>query len=789
MIRSLTQRAFIAGLNLGLVLLVAHFVLIIHNNILLGISLEETSAGQYIISEIHTSSKEALSSLQVGDRVIEINGKRPGDIKEVQRYGSVARIGTISIIRYPEQGAPFHMTYRNENRPSAYQTFTHLVVPGCTFLIMLLLSLILYRKNANDPASALLIFFFLMIGTGYLAGYASSSQDTTGRLVLMCSLPLIPVVFLHFLKMYLMRFSITLLSGRVLSVLYFLALAANALMAASIMGNTWSYFSYSLTRLLTISFFIFGVFFDIFKLIQCYLKFRNVEISSLFKIMLLGQITSFSPFILLTLLPQLFGRAIVSFEISTMFLIMLPITYVYLLTANQLFDVDFIVSRFKYYLSIALFPAGLIVAVLAMIQNRDEYPWIRWIQMFLVVYLFIIVFLFFKEKLDYFFRNILDRKPLDYQDSLERFAKRIGSIMKHSDLENVLQREISELLSVSRVEFLTLPERPEEGSSPHEAAELLYHLPNLPNIGEAIQMNKGVMLVLGNHRGQFYILWISHKKNHTRFNRDEMNWLNTISNYSSIVCENLYFIEGLVEDLESEMNKRKGSSSWVSRLIFNLAENERRKLAADLHDSALQDQLVWLRRLENLLLEFSFSVEVKQELLAIKEGLLDVIYQIRETCNELRPPLLREMGIVKALENLFEYAQLQSNFTIEFNTRPVEELEDELVITLYRITQELLRNASKHSGASQIIITLEQKEAIHFTYKDNGIGMDIINMQESFLHMGLSGIKERVVSLEGECEFFSEKGTGFKVFVTLPLTASMGIQSGRKEEDDSYFAS
>ncbi|MNV16105.1 Sensor histidine kinase ComP [compost metagenome] len=549
--------------------------------------------------------------------------------------------------------------------------------------------------------------------------------------------------------------------------------------------DVWEYLPYSLTRLLTLGSFVCGIFLNISKLIQGYIWFRKTEISSLFKIMLLGQIASFTPFILLTLLPQLLGGAILSFDITTVFLVILPVTYVYLLTAKQLLDIDFIVSRFKYYLSIALLPAGIIVAAVGFIQQSDDYPWVKWVQMFLVVYLFIIIFLFFKETLDRSFRNMLDPKMLDYQNSLERFSKRITKIMKRPDLENVLQKEISELLPVNKVEFLHIPEKPHTEGTLHEAAHLLYSLPNLPAAGEAVQLDKGVVLNLGSNRGELYILWINHKKNHTRFNRDEMNWLNTISNYSSIVCENLYFIEGIMENLESRIKRQSGSSSWVSRLIFNLAEKERRKLAADLHDSALQDQLVWMRRLESVLLEYAHLPEVKRELLAIKEGLLDVIYQIRETCNELRPPFLREAGIVQTLENLFEYAQLQSNYTIKFTTEPIGELGDELVITLYRITQELLRNATKHSEASHIRISLQQGELIYFTYEDNGVGMDIMNMQESFLHMGLSGIKERVASLGGTCQFYSEKGTGFQVSIALPLKAYTDIQ---EEKDDSYFA-
>lgn len=243
----------------------------------------------------------------------------------------------------------------------------------------------------------------------------------------------------------------------------------------------------------------------------------------------------------------------------------------------------------------------------------------------------------------------------------------------------------------------------------------------------------------------------------------------------------------MIEDLEAEMKKELHAAPWVLRLIFNLSEKERRKLAADLHDSALQDQLIWLRRLETLISDHDIDADILPELLQIKEGLLDVIYQIRETCNELRPPLLRETGIVKALELLFEYAQLQSNYIITFTSSPIGELSDDLVIALYRIVQELLRNAGKHAKANQIEIELDQQEHLYFRYKDDGIGMNIVDIRESFQHMGLSGIKERVASLEGQCTFNSEKGKGLEVIIYLPTMAFVEEKHRGGDDDDTYL--
>ncbi len=269
---------------------------------------------------------------------------------------------------------------------------------------------------------------------------------------------------------------------------------------------------------------------------------------------------------------------------------------------------------------------------------------------------------------------------------------------------------------------------------------------------------------------------------------DEKNWLKTIAHYSGIVYENLYLIEGLIENLEMEMKSQREAPSWVLRLIFTLSENERRRLASDLHDAALQDQLIWYRKLESLMLDYPMEDGLLEQLDQIKEGLLDVIHQIRQTCNELRPPLLKEMGIVEALEQLIQQEQIRSNYAVTLRAEPtVIELNDVQILAVYRIVQELLRNADKHAGASQILIELEQRDSeLYFYYKDDGRGLQLTELTDSFKHMGISGIKERVRSLDGDIVFHSEPGKGFEVQLTLPMNPH-SEEGG--ENDDSYFAS
>ncbi|KAI7282696.1 hypothetical protein KC345_g3377 [Hortaea werneckii] len=406
--------------------------------------------------------------------------------------------------------------------------------------------------------------------------------------------------------------------------------------------------------------------------------------------------------------------------------------------------------------------------------------------------------LFLKEYADLKLRPTLNKDLHNFQGSLGRFSDRISRVMKRADLERVLEQEIYQVLPVKKVAFITVDtSRLQElklaeplGDIRESLIAAVQSATGKTAIGTILVLDRGIGVVAGKKLNLLHILWLDDKGSQTKYNLDELAWLRTLANYSAIVYENLYLVESLVEELEAEFRKKNGnaSSPWLSRLIFTLSEKERRKLASDLHDSALQDQLIWYRNLESAMLDHEMEPQLHQKLDNIKEGLLDVIHQIRETCNELRPPLLQEMGIVEALRGLFEQAQIRSDYVVDFLPGTLTaDINDDQLLTIYRIVQELLRNASKHARASTITITLEQGsyQDILLSYRDNGIGLRMEELQDSYHHMGLSGIKERVHSLEGEITFKSEPGQGLEVQLVLPLDSGrLGTKTMIEQDPD-----
>lgn len=85
-----------------------------------------------------------------------------------------------------------------------------------------------------------------------------------------------------------------------------------------------------------------------------------------------------------------------------------------------------------------------------------------------------------------------------------------------------------------------------------------------------------------------HYIWIGTKVNNIKYNTHEKSWFITVTTYVRLIYENLYTINEIIHSLEQESLESKTNSASLSRLLFQISEQERRRLASDLHDSALQ---------------------------------------------------------------------------------------------------------------------------------------------------------------------------------------------------------
>lgn len=196
-------------------------------------------------------------------------------------------------------------------------------------------------------------------------------------------------------------------------------------------------------------------------------------------------------------------------------------------------------------------------------------------------------------------------------------------------------------------------------------------------------------------------------------------------------------------------------------------EAERGRLAKDIHDGVGPLMSTIRMQVDNLL-HTTKNPQIKSKLDNINQMIVETSSEIRQISHDLMPSSLKDFGLITSVKNLVNKINESKSININFEHKVKnQELEQVLEINLFRIIQELINNALKHSEASQIDIQLRKfKNKIQLTYEDNGKGMDIQNLNQG---MGLSNIKTRVKSLQGYFEIESMPGNGLQAHAVIPL--------------------
>lgn len=741
-----------------------------------GIELAKLPSGEWSVNTIRADSwAEANPGLiSIGDIVARIDGRPP----------LTDTVGMASYLTVIHDGITYH--YNIMPFDVGQTIVTHTLLPSFIFLIVSMISIVIYRKQSKKPEigkeTFLLIGFALSVALGYLGAGASTRGDLLSSVIVGFLLPVMPILLLHYLHALFARSGDKFVSFRVIQTGY-VFVAANSI--ADLVLRITNMHQPLLSSLVSIMKLFVFILVNVLVLLNSIYKQDRCALQNkpILKIIVLGQMIAFFPFICLVALPRLaFGIDIIQADIAAVFVLAMPIMYLRLLTASRLLDIDYELKRLRYLGLLAFPPTFVIVLILCVIWHGTGYESVKWIQSFILVYAGIVAFLYFKESFDTKLRGRWFKETYNYQGSLERFTNRISKMMNTDDLEVALVEEIGNVLPVRTI--LLLETNGGEGNldikltrgpaPPSVLMERLVRSVQDAKTGQFVLMERGTCYIYGVKGSKLQAIWFDDKINRTYLNLDESRWLKTLMAYVTIIHENLQLVHNFIGELEQNLLTHKQTPNWLLRLLFSISENERKRLSSDLHDSALQDQILWYRKLDSLLSQDQFPPQIRSGLERIRDGLLDVIEQIRETCNELRPPFLKEMGLTEAIDNLLNQMRLRTNYAIFFSAKQFSaKLDDHQVLTLYRIIQELLQNATKHSNATNVELLLSSTDdGIFVHYSDNGIGMDLHLLKSSYATMGLWGIRERVASLDGSVQFESEAGGGFRANIQVPIVIS-----------------
>ncbi|MFW2947562.1 histidine kinase [Bacillus velezensis] len=749
---------------------VVHIIYFTQNGVLVGTYVVENNNHELQVVKLSKSTYGKYMGLKEGDRIIEISGKTPTEENIRGQY--LAKAEHMKIIRDNHKIDLHNTEFISLN--SSYSFFIY-IISCILFALSLLCIFYIYKVNrVKDTYSAyILIIFLLFTSIAYLSAGGVTRGYEINRYINLFTFLNVPVLYYHFLYQYFKELKIKFSSGYVVSALYILPVIN------IIIEVFQNHFAFQLVTNINLGTFFLEMMVVYTVIIFYGLVYRKKDHFYLLKVLLISNTIAFFPFTVFYIIPEvLFGRYIYSAIVTSPFIIIIPLALVYQFVVNKIYDIDFLLGRIRYYGFLSIVPTIGVVWLNILFDSKGNN--FNIIQITVYVFLIFLAVFYIKELLDYKFRLKRFSEKYNYQDSIYKYTQLLKSVSALNQVFMNLKKTILDVLPVSKAYIFEINSDGDilyfdkQNSEPNWQPYKKEFVKVTSEIGKIIEVNQGFLMKIGERGANSYVLLCLSSINTPRLTRDEISWLKTLSFYTSVSMENILQIEELMNHLQ-DLKQQGSNPVWLKKLMFTIEEKQRSDLARDLHDSVLQDLISLKRQCELFLADFKkeepCQLEVQDKLHQMNEQMSDVILMTRETCHELRPQLLYDLGLVKAVSKLTAQQQERAPFHIRLNTgRFTAALDLDTQLNLYRIIQEFLSNAMKHSQANEVLIMLisiQNKVILH--YEDDGVGCNQEEGGGQSMSMGLSGIKERVRALDGRMKIDTSEGNGFKADIEMEL--------------------
>jgi two-component system sensor histidine kinase UhpB len=225
-------------------------------------------------------------------------------------------------------------------------------------------------------------------------------------------------------------------------------------------------------------------------------------------------------------------------------------------------------------------------------------------------------------------------------------------------------------------------------------------------------------------------------------------------------------VDRLAASFRRLLERIEGERRRSGRLVLRAQEEERKRVARDLHDEVNQALTAILLRLQALMQDAP-SAEVERELAELKRLVNQAMEELLQLARQLRPSALDDHGLVPALET--QLRRFGDQHGIEATLRTEGEpgaIGDDQQLVVYRVAQEALANVARHAGASHVDVDLATRDGgLDLCVRDDGTGFDLALPPSG---LGLNGMAERARLVGGELSVYSSPGQGTTVTLHVP---------------------
>jgi len=253
-----------------------------------------------------------------------------------------------------------------------------------------------------------------------------------------------------------------------------------------------------------------------------------------------------------------------------------------------------------------------------------------------------------------------------------------------------------------------------------------------------------------------------------QFTKEEIQKVVALANQVSVAIDNATLYQAVTKHMERLQT--------LSSAIVNIQEEERRRIAQELHDEAGQALTGVKMSLEWIEKELGGSEKaVKDRVQEVKAQVSKTLEELRRLSYDLRPAILDELGLVPTLRWYIEEYSKRTQIAVHLQTAGAQKRFSAKIETLfYRIIQEALTNVAKHAQAESVIVSLEKKDVhVHLYITDDGKGFEVKRYFSSppmiRKGLGILGMKERVELAGGTFFIDSDPGQGTRISIKVPI--------------------
>lgn len=762
-----------------LIVCLAYFTVLV-NHAYVGLSIEKRE-GNWNVCFSDPHGEGYRLGIHIGDIVLKINNEDPGTYPSSEKWGDAEGASTITVKSY---GAPVRVV-RIAKPLLTYTLLSELPMAALGFIFWLVGLVTIFKRPFLVQARAMFWLNWLVALVIILAP-ASSRGLILARELEVIGFSVVPVLLVNFVSV------LTNTRNRLNQlIIWTLCLISVFLFTILISKELGAVFAVGEMRKLALANGLIGTVTVLWNLVRLIKLPTDKPAKNQATIVLAGLAMGLLPFIILTAVPILLDvDLIVNPKVSALFIAIFPIILSYVVVNKSLPDGRKFLELIITSLVSGILTSCLFTGCLFLTGEIEKFNVETFLLLFSLTIMALVIFNFFKAIWHYAIDKILGTQE-NYR--IEKIV--VGINGNSSSLNEVLI--VEELVNQLGLEGAFVITEDLNGQYTKSAVGRYFGNTTEQAVMEdyykiAKSTRHSIETFSSDFPVEMYIPFVSedftcgmflgHRHSYIRFQSNEVMLLTTVCYQIGQRLKAIRVIKQLsremnvMEKKSRESQRRSQGLEVFNRLLFSNLEEEKKVLAREIHDGSLQIGLDLNRRMKELIANISTENNSFQTVSVMQDMVEDLNYELRSICSNLRPSSLRDLGLIPAVEVLFQQIMQKELLVIFLEvigmTRE-HRFKEDIEVVAFRFLQEGINNVLKHSGSTRANVRINlEDERMEMIINDSGKGFDPQKIADWSLvgnHFGIIGMKERIESLGGNLDITSNIGHGVTLRASIPI--------------------